>query len=210
MKFNSIDELALKLAAIKVVPVIALDSIEDARRLAEILVKYGLLCAEVTFRTPQAAKIMEMFHKEFPSIILGAGTVLTVDQVDSAIKIGADFVVSPGLNPEIVKYAKSKNIPHIPGINCPTHVEQGMALGVKTFKFFPAEVSGGTGMLKALSSVYDVKFMPTGGITRESVSQYLSLKSVFCCGGSWLVSNDLIKNKNWQQIESFVEEVSTF
>ncbi len=150
-----------RLRAIKIVPVIAINDVAHALPLAKVLVENGLPCAEVTFRTAAAAESIRIMRKAYPDLLIGAGTVLTTAQVDEAIAAGADFIVSPGLNPTTVKYCQQRNIAIIPGVNNPSLVEQAMEMGLRTLKFFPAEPSGGIAMLKALSAVYPVSFMPT-------------------------------------------------
>ncbi|RQW64998.1 bifunctional 4-hydroxy-2-oxoglutarate aldolase/2-dehydro-3-deoxy-phosphogluconate aldolase [Vibrio viridaestus] len=198
-----------QLAQIKVVPVIAINDADKAVKLAKVLVENGLPCAEITFRTEQAAQAIKNVREVFPEMLIGAGTVLTTAQVNEAIDAGSDFIVSPGFNPTVVKYCQDRNIPMIPGVNNPSMVEQAMEMGLKTLKFFPAEVSGGTAMLKALSSVYPVKFMPTGGVSVNNVKDYLALPSVICCGGTWMVPNNLIENEQWEELGKLVKEVST-
>ncbi len=151
-----------RLRAIKIVPVIAINDVAHALPLAKVLVENGLPCAEVTFRTAAAAESIRIMREAYPDLLIGAGTVLTTAQVDEAIAAGADFIVSPGLNPTTVKYCQQRNIAIIPGVNNPSLVEQAMEMGLRTLKFFPAEPSGGIAMLKALSAVYPVSFMPTG------------------------------------------------
>lgn len=199
-------ELEQRLAALKIVPVIAINKAEDARLLARTLVENGLPCAEVTFRTDAAGKAMRLMRAEYPDILLGAGTVLTTGQVDEAMEAGADFVVSPGFNPEIVRYCQQRGIPIVPGINNPSLVEQAMAMGLKTLKFFPAEVSGGLGMIKALAAVYPVRLMPTGGISPANAKDYLSQSAVLCCGGTWIAPPSLIDSGNWAEIGRLVRE----
>ncbi|MCG6507143.1 bifunctional 4-hydroxy-2-oxoglutarate aldolase/2-dehydro-3-deoxy-phosphogluconate aldolase, partial [Vibrio parahaemolyticus] len=143
----------------------------------------------------------------YPELLIGAGTVLTTQQVDQAISAGADFIVSPGLNPTTVKYCQQRGIAIVPGVNNPSLVEQAMELGLKTLKFFPAEPSGGVAMLKALSAVYPVQFMPTGGVNPRNVADYLAIPSVVACGGTWMVPSDLMDSGNWDEIARLVREL---
>lgn len=198
-----------RLAEIKVVPVIAIKDASKAAKLAEVLIDNGLPCAEVTFRTEQAEAAIRAMRNAHPEMLIGSGTVLTEEQVDRSISAGVDFVVSPGLNPKTVKYCQSKNIPIVPGVNNPSLVEQAMGLGLKTLKFFPAEPSGGVAMLKALTAVYPVTFMPTGGVSPNNVNDYLSISSVFACGGTWMVPADLIDNEKWDELGELVKQVSS-
>ncbi|OOF08647.1 ketohydroxyglutarate aldolase [Salinivibrio sp. PR5] len=201
-------ELNQRLKAIRIVPVIAINHAEDAVPLAKTLVDNGLPCAEITFRTEAAANAIRQMRDAYPEMLIGAGTVLTPAQVDAAIDAGADFIVSPGLNPITVKHCQQRDIAIIPGINNPSLVEQAMSLGLDTVKFFPAEASGGIAMLKALSAVYPVSFMPTGGVSEENVSDYLALPKVLACGGTWMVPATLIDAKKWDEIARLVQAVA--
>jgi 2-dehydro-3-deoxyphosphogluconate aldolase/(4S)-4-hydroxy-2-oxoglutarate aldolase len=176
--------------------------------LAEVLIENGLSCAEVTFRTEQAFDAIKAMREAFPEMLIGSGTVLTTDQVDQSIEAGVDFVVSPGFNPTTVKYCQQRNITIVPGVNNPSLVEQAMEMGLRTLKFFPAEPSGGVNMLKALTAVYPVKFMPTGGVSPKNVNDYLSLGAVLACGGTWMVPNDLIESGNWDELATLVRQVA--
>lgn len=196
-----------RLRAIKIVPVIAINDVAHALPLAKVLVENGLPCAEVTFRTAAAAESIRIMREAYPDLLIGAGTVLTSAQVDEAIAAGADFIVSPGLNPTTVKYCQQRNIAIIPGVNNPSLVEQAMEMGLRTLKFFPAEPSGGIAMLKALSAVYPVSFMPTGGINPNNAQEYLALKSVVACGGTWMVPTDLMDKGDWDTLAELVRNV---
>lgn len=193
-----------KLAALKVIPVIAIKNADHAVALGKVLVENGMPSAEITFRTPAAAQAIRNLRAAFPEMIIGAGTVLTPAQVDEAIDAGVDFIVSPGFNPNTVRYCQQRGMPIIPGVNNPSLVEQAMEMGLTTLKFFPAEPSGGLNMLKALTAVYPVKFMPTGGVSPTNVKDYLALKSVFACGGTWMVPSDLVDNQRWDEIGRLV------
>ncbi|MDE1324917.1 bifunctional 4-hydroxy-2-oxoglutarate aldolase/2-dehydro-3-deoxy-phosphogluconate aldolase [Vibrio aestuarianus] len=197
-----------QLAAIKVVPVIAIKDANKAVKLAQVLIENGLPCAEITFRTEQAALAMKNMREAYPQMLIGAGTVLTTEQVDQAIDAGVDFIVSPGFNPTTVKYCQQRNIAIIPGVNNPSLVEQAMAMGLDTLKFFPAEPSGGVAMLKALTAVYPIKFMPTGGVSPSNVKDYLAIPAVLACGGTWMIPNDLIDNEKWDELAALVKEVA--
>jgi len=196
-----------QLAAVRLVPVIVIKDASKAVSLAKALYEGGLPCAEVTLRTPQAADAIRAIADAMPDMLLGAGTVLTPAQVDKALDAGAKYIVAPGLNPDVVRYCQSKNVPVLPGVCTPSEVEQGLALGLSALKFFPAEAAGGVNMLKALSGPYgDVKFMPTGGITQNNLKDYLSVKSVFACGGSWMVKDDLIDANDFATITKLTKE----
>ncbi|MGO1297042.1 MAG: bifunctional 4-hydroxy-2-oxoglutarate aldolase/2-dehydro-3-deoxy-phosphogluconate aldolase [Vibrio sp.] len=201
-------ELNKKLSAIKVVPVIAIHDASKAVKLAQVLMENGLPCAEITFRTDAAVDAILRIRDAYPDMLIGAGTVLTTAQVDQAIDAGVDFIVSPGFNPNTVKYCQQRGITIIPGVNNPSLVEQAMELGLTTLKFFPAESSGGVGMLKALSAVYPVSFMPTGGVKPSNVKDYLALPNVMACGGTWMIPNDLIDNEQWDDLAALVQEVA--
>lgn len=200
--------LEQRLAQIKIVPVIAINHAQQALPLAKVLMENGLPCAEITFRTEAAQEAIRLMREAYPEMLIGAGTVLTTVQVDQAQQAGADFIVSPGLNPTTVKYCQQRGIAIVPGVNNPSLVEQAMELGLRTLKFFPAEASGGVAMLKALSAVYPVKFMPTGGISAANVQHYLDLPSVVACGGTWMVPTDLMDKGDWPAIAKLVRELS--
>ncbi len=195
-----------QLANLKVIPVIAINKVEDAIPLGRTLVENGMPCAEITFRTACAAQAIRAMRNEFPDMLIGAGTILSNEQVDQAIDAGVDFIVSPGFNPRTVQYCLDKNMPIVPGVNNPSLVEQAMEMGLRTLKFFPAEPSGGVGMLKALTAVYPVKFMPTGGVSLKNVDEYLSISSVLACGGTWMVPTDLIDAGKWDELGTLVKD----
>ncbi|MGN0608509.1 MAG: bifunctional 4-hydroxy-2-oxoglutarate aldolase/2-dehydro-3-deoxy-phosphogluconate aldolase [Oscillospiraceae bacterium] len=197
---NSVIE---EISKIGIVPVIALDDAKDAEPLAKALCKGGLPCAEVTFRTAAAEESIRIMSEKFPELLVGAGTVLTTEQVDRAVGAGAKFIVSPGLNPKVVAYCTSKNIPVVPGCSNPSDVEQAIELGLDVVKFFPAEAAGGLKMIKAMSAPYtSVKFMPTGGINADNVIEYLNFGKIVACGGSWMVSKDMIAAGEFDKIEN--------
>lgn len=195
-----------QLAALKVIPVIALNKVEHALPLAKALIENGMPCAEITFRTEAAVGAIKAMRLAYPDMLIGAGTILTPEQVDQAIDAGVDFIVSPGLNPTTVKYCQQKNMPIVPGVNNPSLVEQAMELGLKTVKFFPAEPSGGVSMLKALTAVYPVKFMPTGGVSLSNIDDYLNIPSVLACGGTWMVPTNLVDNEQWEELGVLVKD----
>ncbi|MEZ9259531.1 bifunctional 4-hydroxy-2-oxoglutarate aldolase/2-dehydro-3-deoxy-phosphogluconate aldolase [Vibrio splendidus] len=195
-----------QLANLKVIPVIAINRAEDAIPLGKALVENGMPCAEITLRTECAIEAIRIMRKEFPDMLIGSGTVLTNEQVDSSIEAGVDFIVSPGFNPRTVQYCIDKGVAIVPGVNNPSLVEQAMEMGLRTLKFFPAEPSGGTGMLKALTAVYPVKFMPTGGVSLKNVDEYLSIPSVLACGGTWMVPTNLIDEGKWDELGKLVRD----
>lgn len=177
-----------KISKIGIVPVVKINRAEDALPLAKALCAGGLPCAEITFRTDAAAEAIKIMTEHFPQMCVGAGTVLTTDQVDAAVAAGAQFIVSPGLNPRIVRYCIEKKIPITPGTSSPSELEQAIELGLDVVKFFPAEQSGGLAKIKAMAAPYtSMKFMPTGGIHAGNLNSYLDFDRVIACGGSWMV-----------------------
>ena len=196
-----------EISKIGIVPVIKIDDAKDAVPLAKALIKGGLPCAEVTFRTAAAADAIAAMSKAYPDLLVGAGTVLTTEQVDKAVAAGAKFIVSPGLNPEVVRYCVEREIPIVPGINNPTGIEQALSLGLTTVKFFPAEPSGGVKMIKAMAAPYgNVTFMPTGGVSVDNLKDYLAFPKIIACGGSWMVPADKIAAGDFDGIERLVRE----
>ena len=196
-----------KIQKIGIVPVVKIDKAEDAIPLAKALCAGGLPCAEVTFRTDAAAEAIGLMVKNFPQMCVGAGTVLNSTQVDAAIQSGAQFIVSPGLNPKTVQYCIDKKIPVVPGISSPSEIELAIELGLDVVKFFPAEQSGGLAKIKAMSAPYTtMKFMPTGGINAKNLNSYLDFPKILACGGSWMVPADLINNGEFDKIEQLTRE----
>ena len=192
-----------------IVPVVVLNKADDAKPLALSLVNGGLPCAEVTFRTDAAEESIRIISKEFPNMLTGAGTVLSVEQVKRAVGAGAKFIVSPGFNPKVVEYCLKKNYPITPGIMTPTELEMALDYGLEVVKFFPAENAGGLKMIKAMSAPYTMmKFMPTGGINATNVRDYLACDKILACGGSWMVKSDLITSGNYAEIERLTREAS--
>ena len=195
------------ISKIGIVPVVKLDDAKDAAPLADALCKGGIPCAEVTFRTGAAAEAISIMTKTHPDMIVGAGTVLTTEQVDKAVEEGAKFIVSPGLNPKIVKYCVDKNIPITPGVNSPSEIETAIEFGLEVVKFFPAEQSGGIAKIKAMAAPYvNMKFMPTGGINAGNINSYLDFPKVIACGGSWMVPGDLVTAGEFDKIEELTRE----
>lgn len=196
-----------KLSKIGIVPVVKIDRAEDAVPLAKALCAGGLPCAEVTFRTSAAAAAIKAMTENFPQMCVGAGTVLNAAQVDAAVASGAQFIVSPGLNPRTVKYCQEKGIPITPGTSSPSDIEQAIELGLDVVKFFPAEQSGGLAKIKAMAAPYvNMKFMPTGGINAKNLTTYLDFNKIIACGGSWMVPGDLINAGEWDRIEQLTRE----
>lgn len=201
------NEVLQKLSAIGIVPVIKIDDVEKAVPLAKALVAGGIPCAEVTFRTDEAEEAIRRMAKEVPEMIVGAGTVLTPEQADRAIAAGSKFLVSPGLNPKVVKHCIEKGYLITPGTSNPSDVEVAIELGLDVVKFFPAEAAGGIKMIKSMAAPYTkMKFMPTGGINADNLNNYLSFNKIICCGGSWMVKDDLIKNGEFDKITELCKE----
>lgn len=191
----------------KLVPVVVLEDAKDAVSLAKSLIEGGLPCAEVTFRTAAAEESIRKMTEAFPEMLVGAGTVLTTEQVDRAVAAGAKFIVSPGFNPRIVDYCLDKGIPMIPGCCTPSDIEQALERGLEVVKFFPAEAAGGVPMLKALAGPYrNVRFMPTGGIGPANLKNYLALPAVLACGGSWMVKESLVNAGEFDKIRELTME----
>lgn len=189
-----------RIAAFGVVPVVVLEDAKDAKPLADALVKGGLSCAEVTFRTDAAEESIRIMKQEYPDMLVGAGTVLTIEQVDKAVNAGAEFIVSPGFDEEIVDYCMKKEIPILPGCITPSEVAQAVKRGMNVVKFFPSEQFGGVETIKALAAPYTtVKFMPTGGVNTKNLKDYLSCDKIVCCGGSWMVKGDLVKAGDFEK-----------
>ena len=190
-----------------VVPVVVLNDPAEALPVADALLKGGLPVAEVTFRTAAAEEAIRIIAAERPAMLVGAGTVLTIDQVDRAVAAGAKFIVCPGFDPEIVDYCIGKSIPVFPGCTTASEVAWGVKRGLTVLKFFPAEQCGGVATIKALCAAYvGVKFMPTGGIGPKNLKDYLSCDKIVCCGGSWMVKGDLIKAGRFDEIERLSRE----
>ncbi len=201
------NEVLKQIEAIGIVPVVKIDRAEDAVPLAQALIRGGLPCAEVTFRTAAAAEAIAAMTAAFPEMLVGAGTVLTPAQADEAVAAGAKFIVSPGLNPEVVRHCVEKGYPITPGVCTPGEVETALSFGLDVVKFFPAEAAGGLPMIKAMSAPYGkLKFMPTGGISAKNLNEYLSFPKILACGGSWMVTADLINNGRFDEIERLTRE----
>ena len=194
---------------IGIIPVVVLDDAKDAEPLAKALCEGGLPCAEVTFRTAAAEESIRIMSSKYPDMLVGAGTVLTIDQVNRAWDAGSKFIVSPGLNPKIVEYCLNRGIPVCPGTCTPSDIEQALEFGLDAVKFFPAEPSGGLKFIKAIAAPYtNVKFMPTGGINAQNVKDYLAYNRILACGGSWMVTKDLVKAGDFNKITDLVREAA--
>jgi 2-dehydro-3-deoxyphosphogluconate aldolase/(4S)-4-hydroxy-2-oxoglutarate aldolase len=184
-----------------IIPVITLDDASNALPLAEALLAGDTPVAEITFRTAAALPSIRDISREFPNMLLGAGTVLTLSQAQQAVGAGARYIVSPGFSPSVVEWCLQHNVPVLPGVTTPTEIITALDAGLSVLKFFPAEEFGGVRMLKALASPFpDVKFVPTGGITPTTLSDYLRLSNVLAVGGSWMVKPDLISASRFAEI----------
>lgn len=201
------NEVLKRFEQLGIIPVVKIDDAKDAAPLAKALCEGGLPVAEVTFRTEAAEEAIRRMVEACPDMFVGAGTVLTTDQVDRAIAAGCKFIVSPGLNPKIVKYCQEKNIPITPGTSSPTDIEQAIELGLEAVKFFPAEQSGGLPKIKAMAAPYvNMRFMPTGGINEKNLISYLDFPKILACGGSWMVSDALINAGKFDEIKRLTRE----
>lgn len=189
------------------VPVVVLHDAKDAKPLAQALCQGGLPCAEVTFRTDAAEESIRQMSREFPNMLVGAGTVLTIDQVNRAVDAGAKFIVSPGFDPQIVDYCLNRQIPVFPGCVTPSEVAQAVKRGLRVVKFFPAKQYGGVSTIKALAAPYvGLRFMPTGGVSASNLREYLECSSIVACGGSWMVKGDLIQAGAFEEITRMTRE----
>lgn len=203
------NNITSQIGSLGIVPVVVLQDAKDAEPLAAALIAGGLPVAEVTFRTDAAEESIRRMSAAYPDMLTGAGTVLTVEQVDRAVNAGAKFIVSPGFDPEIVDYCLEKQIPVFPGIITPSEAAQAVKRGLKIVKFFPAEQFGGVATIKAISAPYtQLKFMPTGGINAGNLKNYLECGKVLACGGSWMVKADLIKAGNFDKIREMTAEAA--
>ncbi|MDZ7617589.1 MAG: bifunctional 4-hydroxy-2-oxoglutarate aldolase/2-dehydro-3-deoxy-phosphogluconate aldolase [Patescibacteria group bacterium] len=197
-------EVFQRIAQLGVVPVIAMDRVEDALPLADALIEGGLPIIEITFRTQAAAEVIKTISQNRPELLVGAGTVLTLENLEAARSCGATFAVAPGLNPRVVTKANELGFPFVPGVATPTDIEAALSLDCTTLKFFPSEAAGGVPMLKALSAPYKhmgIRFVPTGGVSVGNLESYLSLDTVAAVGGTWLATKDDIAAGRWSDIQ---------
>ncbi|MBL4831451.1 MAG: bifunctional 4-hydroxy-2-oxoglutarate aldolase/2-dehydro-3-deoxy-phosphogluconate aldolase [Aliivibrio sp.] len=198
-----------QLAAVKIIPVIAIDRAEDIIPLGKALADNGLPAAEITFRSDAAVEAIRLLRAAQPDMLIGAGTVLNREQAIAAKEAGATFVVSPGFNPNTVKACQEIGIEIIPGVNNPSTIEAALEMGLTTLKFFPAEASGGINMVKSLLAPYSqVTLMPTGGVNPKNVKDYLAIDRVFACGGTWMVDKKMINEGRWEEIGRLAREAA--
>jgi len=202
-----VNKILEKIGELGIIPVVKIEKPEDALLLGRALIDGGLPIAEITFRTSAAEESIKSLVRELPTLLVGAGTVLTIEQVKKAVSAGAKFIVSPGFNPKVVDYCIENNIPITPGINNPTQIEMVIERGIEVVKYFPAEASGGLSLLKSMSAPYNnIKFIPTGGINQNNLCSYLSNNKVLACGGSWMVKPELISSGNFTEITRLTKD----
>ncbi|MCL2068661.1 MAG: bifunctional 4-hydroxy-2-oxoglutarate aldolase/2-dehydro-3-deoxy-phosphogluconate aldolase [Oscillospiraceae bacterium] len=200
-------DILKKISLFGIVPVTKIDSTEDAVPLAKALCNGGLPCAEITFRTDAAEESIRRITRELPDMLVGAGTILTAEQADRAVAAGAKFIISPGLNPAVVKHCVDKGILITPGCSTPSDIERAIELDLDVVKFFPAEASGGIAAIKAMAAPYTrMKFIPTGGVSAKNLNDYLSFDKIIACGGSWMVDAKLINAGDFAAIERLTRE----
>ncbi len=201
------DAVLKKISEIRLVPVVKIEDIRYAVQLGQALRDGNLPVAEITYRTDAAEETIRILTAELPEILVGAGTVLTIDQVKSADRAGARFIVAPGFNPKVVDYCIEHDIIIIPGVNNPSQIERALESRLEVVKFFPAEASGGLPFLKAVAAPYSgIQFMPTGGINLQNMMSYLSFSRIIACGGSWMVKSDLMSAGNFEEITRLTRE----
>lgn len=196
-------DLLTRLGQLGVIPVVKIDKADDAVPLGKALLDGGLPCAEITFRTEAAEESIKRIATNLPEVLLGAGTVLSIDQAQKAVSAGAKYIVSPGFNSRVVDWCLENEIPVTPGVATPTEIEMALERNLKILKFFPAEALGGLATLKAIAAPYvGIRFIPTGGVNLNNLAGYLSHPSVHCCGGSWLVESSLISAGKFEEIQT--------
>ena len=201
------DNILEQIGSIGIVPVVAIPKAEDAPMLGQALMEAGLPCAEITFRTLAAEKAIRKLVQAHPDILVGAGTVLTIDQAEVAVSAGAKFIVSPGFNSKLVSWCLDQQVTITPGVATPTEINMALDYNLQILKFFPAGALGGVKTLKAIAAPYGhVKFIPTGGVNPDNLADYLHLPAVHACGGSWLVHRNLIEKGNFEEITNLAKE----
>jgi 2-dehydro-3-deoxyphosphogluconate aldolase / (4S)-4-hydroxy-2-oxoglutarate aldolase len=201
------DEVLARLGQMGLVPVVKIERAEDSVALARALSAGGLPCAEITFRTAAAEESIRRICSQVPDMLVGAGTVLTVDQAQRAVDAGARFIVSPGFGPRVVDWCVEHRVPIVPGVVTPTDILAALERDLQVLKFFPAEAYGGINTIKALAAPFGmVKFMPTGGVSARNLADYLRLPAVHACGGTWMVESKLIAGGQWDEITRLVAE----
>jgi len=202
-----VNKILEKIGELGIIPVVKIEKVEDSLSLGRALLDGDLPIAEITFRTSAAEDSIKILTKDLPNLLVGAGTILTVEQAKKAVSAGAKFIVSPGFNPKVVDYCVENSIPVTPGINNPTQIEMALEREIEVVKFFPAEASGGLSLLKSMAAPYTgIKFIPTGGINQNNLCSYLSYNKVNACGGSWMVKPELISSGNFAEITRLTKE----
>lgn len=194
----------------KLLPAITFDRVKDALPVAETVLKAGLNVMEIPFRTPVAGDAIKIIREKLPEIYIGAGTLLTSEQVQKALDSGAHFGLSPGLNPSVCRAAIKKKLPFIPGVMTPSEIELAFEMGLNIQKIFPMEQVGGVAFLKAIQGPYghlDLQFVPMGGVSEDNFKAYLDMPNVIAIGGSWIATKDLIAAKNYKQIEANILKI---
>ncbi len=187
---------------IGLVPVVKISKSDSSIPLANALIRGGIPCVEITFRTHEAQESIKLISEKVPEMLVGAGTILSIEQVDRAVSAGAKFIVSPGLDTTVVDYCIQNNILIIPGVNTPSDIQKALQYGIKTLKFFPAEASGGLHLIKALKGPFpNIRFIPSGGINETNIVEYLANPNIIACGGTWMVKDSLINERKFDQIE---------
>jgi 2-dehydro-3-deoxyphosphogluconate aldolase / (4S)-4-hydroxy-2-oxoglutarate aldolase len=201
------NSILAKLGAIGLIPVVKIEDAEKASALAKALIEGGLPCVEIAFRSEAAAAAIGAIAKAYPDMLLGAGTVISVDLAEKAVAAGAQFIVAPGFNPEVVDWCIAKKIPVVPGVSGPTEIEAALGRGLEVLKLFPAEVLGGVAMLDALAGPFSqVSFIPTGGVGPANIAEYARRDNVFAIGGTWMVKTELIEKEDWAAISALCRE----
>jgi 2-dehydro-3-deoxyphosphogluconate aldolase/(4S)-4-hydroxy-2-oxoglutarate aldolase len=205
----AMNDVLEQISVLGVVPVVAIDDANQAVALGQALIDGGLPCAEITFRTDAAEDAIKKMVSAFPEMLVGAGTVLTIEQAEKAVNAGARFIVTPGFDAAVVDWCIARDVPITPGVMTPTEINMALNKGLNVLKFFPAEAAGGIKTLKAISAPYGgVNFIPTGGIGPGNLADYLSLPMTVACGGSWLVKKQLIAAGDFQQITALTKEAT--
>ena len=203
------DKVIQKVAEIGIVPVIKLKDVNDAVPLAEALIAGNMPAAEVTFRAAGAEEVIAKMLEAYPDMMVGAGTVINMEQAEKAVKAGAKFVVSPGFDAEIVKYCLDQNVLPLPGCVTPSEIMQALKLGLNVVKFFPAAQYGGLSTIKALSGPFaGLKFMPTGGVSLDNLAEFIANKNIAACGGSFMVADKYLDAKNWAEVTRLCKEAT--
>ena len=203
----TIVEVEKKIAQLKVVPVVKIDNLKDTEPLMTALIKGGLPIAEITFRTSCAESAIKLACEKFPNMLVGAGTVVNVEQAERAVKAGAKFIVGPGWSDEVAVFCRDEKVMYLPGCVTPSEIIKALSNGIQTVKFFPAQVYGGLKAIKALSAPFvDVKFVPTGGVGADNLAEFLAFEKIVACGGSWMVADKLVKSGEFEQISLLCAE----